>query len=57
MEGEMGAKNSSRRGKKQQFMLINQNAAGVDIGSQFHVVAVPPGRDKTPVRTFKTFTV
>ena len=52
----MGAKNSRRQGKKQQFSLINPNAAGIDIGSQFHVVAVPPDRDKTPVRTFKTFT-
>jgi len=49
-------KREKRSRKKPQFLLINQNAAGIDIGSQFHVVAVPPDRDKEPVRTFKTFT-
>lgn len=49
-------KREKRSRKKLQFLLINQNAAGIDIGSQFHVVAVPPDRDKEPVRTFKTFT-
>lgn len=52
----MQTKNSKRQRKKQQFMLVNPNAAGIDIGSQFHVVAVPADRDKEPVRTFKTFT-
>ena len=37
-------------------MLINPNAAGIDIGSQFHFVAVASDREKEPVRTFKTFT-
>jgi transposase len=35
---------------------INLNAAGVDCGSTEHFVAVPPDRDPTPVRSFKTFT-
>ena len=35
---------------------INPNAAGIDCGSAEHVVAVPPDRDPTPVRTFATFT-
>ena len=35
---------------------INLNAAGVDCGSAEHFVAVPPDRDPTPVRSFKTFT-
>lgn len=35
---------------------INPNAAGIDCGSAEHVVAVPPDRDATPVRTFATFT-
>lgn len=35
--------------------VIHQNAAGIDIGSQFHVVAVPPDRTDKPVRTFKSF--
>jgi transposase len=35
---------------------ININAAGIDCGSAEHFVAVPPDRDPTPVRSFKTFT-
>lgn len=52
----MAAKDSRNRRKRKQFTLLNQNAAGIDIGSQFHVVAVSPERDQKPVRTFKTFT-
>jgi hypothetical protein len=33
------------------------NAAGIDIGSEFHFVAVPPDRDEQPVRRFSAFTV
>ena len=51
----MEAKKLIRR-KKQQFMVINPNAAGIDIGSKFHVVAVPANRDHEPAQTFKTFT-
>ena len=36
--------------------LINLNAAGIDISSKEHVVAVPDDRDKQNVRTFKGFT-
>jgi len=36
--------------------VIHPNAAGIDIGSQFHVVAVPPDRIAKSVRTFKSFT-
>lgn len=35
---------------------INRRAAGVDIGSTFHVVAVPPELDPEPVRSFRSFT-
>ena len=35
---------------------INPNAAGIDCGSAEHFVAVPPDRDSTPVRSFRTFT-
>lgn len=35
---------------------INLNAAGVDIGSERHLVAVPAGRDEISVREFGTFT-
>src|SRR5216117_1795788 len=38
-----------------QLTTINPNAAGLDVGSTFHVVAVPAGRDDQPVRTFRTF--
>jgi len=36
--------------------VINPNAAAIDIGSEHHVVAVPPGRDTESVRTFGSFT-
>src|SRR5256885_568450 len=35
---------------------INLNAAGIDIGSDRHVVAVPVGRDEVSVREFAAFT-
>jgi transposase len=35
---------------------LNLSAAGVDIGSEQHLVAVPEGRDKVSVREFGTFT-
>jgi transposase len=35
---------------------IHADAAGLDVGSTFHVVAVPPDRDDEPVRTFRSFT-
>jgi hypothetical protein len=35
---------------------ININAAGVDIGSKSHFVAIPEGRDTQTVREFQTFT-
>lgn len=35
---------------------INLDAAGIDIGSASHFVAVPEGRDEETVREFKSFT-
>src|SRR6267378_8707077 len=35
---------------------INVNAAGIDIGAEQHLVAVPQGRDEEAVRQFGTFT-
>jgi len=35
---------------------INRYAAGIDIGSKSHFVAVPEGTDDQPVREFSTFT-
>ena len=36
--------------------LTHPNAAGIDIGSASHYVAVPPDRDEEPVREFASFT-
>ena len=44
-----------RRGPK--LEVTNPNAAGIDIGSASHYVAVPADRDDQPVREFKSFTV
>lgn len=35
---------------------INAHAAGIDIGSKSHFVAVPEGADEQPVREFSSFT-
>jgi transposase len=35
---------------------VNLNAAGIDIGSASHFVAIPEGRDTETVREFKSFT-
>ena len=37
--------------------ITHPNAAGIDIGSASHFVAVPPERDDDPVREFPSFTV
>jgi transposase len=37
--------------------ITHPNAAGIDIGSGSHFVAVPPDRDDQPVREFPSFTV
>jgi transposase len=36
--------------------VVQPSAAGIDIGSRFHVVAVPPTMSEDPVRTFQAFT-
>jgi len=36
--------------------IVNPNAAGIDAGSETHLVSVPEDRDPEPVRTFGTFT-
>ena len=42
--------------KSQSLPVINPNAAGIDIGGRFHVVAVPPECCDEPVQSFKAFT-
>jgi transposase len=54
MEQAMAVRNRSvsRAG----LSLTHPNAAGIDIGSAAHLVAVPADRDDEPVREFKSFT-
>ena len=37
-------------------MIVHPNAAGIDIGATFHIVAVSPNCDSKPVRQFQSFT-
>ncbi len=47
----------SKRGNKQQELPVMQpDAAGIDVGAAEVFVAVPPGRDREPVRRFGIFT-
>src|ERR1700676_4406066 len=49
---------SLKPGKSRAALTITHpNAAGIDIGSGSHFVAVPPDRDDEPVREFSSFTV
>ena len=53
----MAPRNRSLSPKSRQALsLTHPNAAGIDIGSASHFVAVPPDRDEEPVREFKSFT-
>lgn len=51
---------SSRKKQKEtqqaQLPSINKNAAGIDVGSRSHFVAVPNDRDANPVKEFSCFT-
>lgn len=53
-----GARRNSQKRKDVTEGLppLNLNAAGIDVGNAEHTVAVPPGRDAQPVRTFGSFT-
>ncbi|MBA3814444.1 MAG: IS110 family transposase [Alphaproteobacteria bacterium] len=42
--------------KQSNMPIIHLNAAGIDIGSKFHVVAVGSDKAIEPVRTFQSFT-
>ena len=44
------------KGKKRKWPVVHPRAAGIDIGSKFHVVALSEDLDAEPVRTFSTFT-
>ncbi len=45
-----------RREKPAGLPIINDRAAGIDIGARFHVAAVPPDLCDEPVQTFQAFT-
>jgi transposase len=49
-------KKSSKKVDLDSLPLIHINAAGIDIGSEEHWVAVPKDRDEEPVRKFGCFT-
>jgi hypothetical protein len=49
-------KSVPQKGGSGSFPIINNNAAGIDIGSEEHWVAVPDDRDENPVRPFGCFT-
>lgn len=48
-------KSRSSRRRTRELPVVHRSAAGIDVGSTFHVVAVPPDRDD-PVRSFQSFT-
>lgn len=51
------ASKNRRRNRVAKFLeRVHLNAAGIDIGSASHWVAVPEDRDDQPVREFKSFT-
>jgi len=59
------AQQRSKRNRRRKFKAkslpqhlqhINVNAAGIDIGAEQHMVAVPEGSDEMAVRAFGTFT-
>jgi len=45
-----------RKRRLDDLACVHPNAAGLDIGSEEIVVAVPPDRDHHPVHVFQTFT-
>ena len=47
---------TKRAGKQSGMPVVHDRAAGIDIGSRFHVVAVPPDCSDDPVQTFQAFT-
>ncbi len=38
------------------FTVLNPNAAGIDISSKEHFVAINPIKNKSPIRSFGSFT-
>lgn len=46
----------SKSKKSVNMPTVHPNAAGIDIGSQFHVAAIPPDRSEETIKSFKSFT-
>ena len=49
-------KSKARHDPTEGLPLLRHHAAGIDVGSREHYVAVPPGRDSRPVQKFGSFT-
>ena len=47
---------SKRRQNAAGLPIVQPQAGAIDVGSRFHVVAVPPGLSAEPVQTFQAFT-
>jgi hypothetical protein len=47
---------SRRRQSAAGLPIVQPRAGAIDIGSRFHVVAVPPELSDEPVQTFQAFT-
>ena len=43
-----------RKRKKRKLSPVHEGAAGLDVGSTFHVVAVGADRDAEPVRSYRS---
>jgi len=61
VEDKMAKRKQRRKGLAvtdlpEHLQHVNLNAAGIDVGSDRHVVAVPAGRDEVSVREFEAFT-
>jgi transposase len=41
---------------KSELFVVNPNAAGIDLGADYHWVSVPEGRDAMSIRRFSCFT-
>src|SRR5687767_13592253 len=57
--GKANTKTKGSRASKKRTSapaLVHPDAAGIDLGSRHHFVAVPPGRDQESVRSFATDT-
>ena len=55
---QVRGRRSARHSRREQQILekIHLHAAGIDVGSESHWVAVPEDRDEEPVRQFRSFT-